>query len=216
MERMDSAILQNVLGLINELKEHKNCKIVLIFNKNKLNSENFFDKDKIIDREIAFNPSVEFSFQIAKNYANLTHIAENIIREYCTQKGITNIRVIRRIFDDFTRFEKETNCDFYIIAPQILDILVRFSTINAMKMGIDLNRLHLFYIYKLYEVEHNEKIDNEVFSNYEITFLTPFFFYMENLSTSCKLGEIVPIIAKFINAESLSNDEKAEIVGFRL
>lgn len=212
MEQMDSAILPNVLWLINELKEHKNCKIVLIFNKNALNSTNFFDKDKIIDREIAFNPSVEFSFQIAKNYANLTHITENIIREYCIQKNITNIRIIRRIFDDFTRFEKEIGCDFSTINPQILDILVRFSTINAMKMGIDLNRLHLFYIYK----EHNDTPDDEIFSDWEFANFEQFLPYIENLSIGIKLGEIVPIIAKFINAESLSNNEKAEIVGFRL
>ncbi len=216
MERMDSAILKNVLGLINELKEHKNCKIVLIFNKNKLNSANFFEKDKIIDREIAFNPSVEFSFQIAKNDANLTHIAENIIRDYCTQKYITNIRVIRRIFDDFIRFEKETNCDFYIIAPQILDILVRFSAINAMKMGIDLNRLHLFYFVKCLEIQRHEKDIDKEFSDDEIAKFEPLFYYMENLIINTRLEPIANIIAKFINAEPLSNDEKAEIVGFRL
>ena len=152
------------------------------------------------------------AFKLLKITRNLTHIAENIIREYCIQKNITNIRIIKRIFDDFTRFEKETNCDFYIITPQILDILVRFSAINAMKMGIDLNRLHLFYIYK----EHNDTPDDEISSDWEFANFEQFLPYVENLSIGIKLGEIVPIITKFINAESLSNDEKAEIVGFRL
>lgn len=212
MERMDSAILPNILGLINELKEHKDCKIVLIFNKNALNSANFFEKDKIIDREINFNPSAESIFQIAKNDTNLAHNAENIIRDYCIQKNIKNIRVTRRIFDDFTGFEKEINCSLNAIKPQILDILVRFSTINAMKMGIDLMRLHLFYIYK----EHNDKPDDEIFSDWEIAIFEQFLFYMENLSLSKKLGEIVDLIAKFINAEPLSGNEKVEIVKVKM
>ena len=39
---------------------------------------------------------------------------------------------------------------------------------------------------------------------------------MENISLGDKLGEIVDLIAKFINAESLSDDEKAEIVKFKM
>lgn len=54
--------------------------------------------------------------------------------------------MIRRIFDDFTRFEKEMGCDFSKIAPQILGILVRFSAINAMEIGVYLMRLHLFLL----------------------------------------------------------------------
>lgn len=215
LERMDSGILQGVLGLINELKEHKECKIVLIFNKSKLNSTDFFTKDKIIDREIMLNPSAESSLKIAKNGLNIDSTAELIIKNYCTDKGITNIRVIRRIFDDFMRFEKEINCDFGKISPQILDILVRFSAINAMEIGVDLMRLHLFYIVKRDNLENKQDI-KELFSNWEITLFEQYFYYMENLSNNVRLGDIVNIIARFINAESLSDRDKVEIVNFRL
>lgn len=215
LERMDSGILQGVLGLINELKEHKECKIVLIFNKNKLNSTDFFTKDKIIDREIMLNPSAESSLKIAKNGLNIDSTAELIIKNYCTDKGITNIRVIRRSFDDFMRFEKEINCDFDKVAPQILDILVRFSAINAMEIGVDLMRLHLFYIVKCDNLENKQDI-KELFSNLEIALFERYFYYMEDISNNVRLGDIVNIIARFINAESLSDRDKAEIVNFRL
>lgn len=215
LERMDSRILQGVLGLINELKEHKECKIVLIFNKSKLNSADFFAKDKIIDREIVLNPSAESSLKIAKNGLNIDSVAELIVKNYCIEKGITNIRVIRRIFDDFIRFEKEINCDFGKISPQILDILVRFSAINAMEIGVDLMRLHLFYIIKRDNLENKQDI-KELFSNLEIALFEQYFHYMENLSNNVRLGNIVNIIARFINTESLSNKDKAEIVKFRL
>lgn len=215
LERMDSRILQGVLGLINELKEHKGCKVVLIFNKNKLNSADFFAKDKIIDREIMLNPSAESSLKIAKNGLNIDSTAELIIKNYCIDKGITNIRVIRRIFDDFMRFEKEINCDFGKVAPQILDILVRFSAINAMEIGVDLMRLHLFYVVKRDNLENKQDI-KELFSDWEITLFEQYFYYMENLSNNVRLGDIVNIIARFINAESLSDRDKVEIVKFRL
>lgn len=215
LERMDSGILQGVLGLINELKEHKECKIVLIFNKSKLNSVDFFAKDKIIDREIMLNPSAESSLKIAKNGLNIDSTTELIIKNYCIDKNITNIRVIRRIFDDFMRFEKEINCDFGKVAPQILDILVRFSAINAMEIGVDLMRLHLFYIVKRDNLENKQDI-KELFSDWEIALFEQYFHYMENLSNNVRLGDIVNIIARFINAESLSDKDKAEIVKFRL
>lgn len=215
LERMDSGILQGVLGLINELKEHKECKIVLIFNKSKLNSADFFAKDKIIDREIMLNPSAESSLKIAKNGLNIDSTAELIIKNYCIEKGITNIRVIRRIFDDFMRFEKEINCDFDKVASQILDILIRFSAINAMEIGVDLMRLHLFYIIKRDNPANKQDIE-ELFSNWEIALFEQYFHYMENLSNNVRLGDIVNIIARFINAESLSDRDKAEIVNFRL
>lgn len=215
LERMDSGILQGVLGLINELKEHKGCKVVLIFNKSKLNSTDFFTKDKIIDREIMLNPSAESSLKIAKNGLNIDSAAELIIKNYCIEKGITNIRMIRRIFDDFTRFEKEINCDFSKIAPQILDILVRFSAINAMEIGVDLMRLHLFYIVKCDNPANKQDI-KELFSNWEIALFEQYFHYMENLNNNVRLGDIVNIIARFINTESLSDKDKAEIVNFRL
>lgn len=215
LERMDSGILQSVLGLINELKEHKGCKVVLIFNKNKLNSTDFFTKDKIIDREIMLNPNAESSLKIAKNGLNIDSTAELIIKNYCIEKGITNIRIIRRIFDDFTRFEKEMGCNFNKIAPQILDILVRFSAINAMEIGVDLMRLHLFYAVKRNSPTYQQDIE-ELFSAYEITLFEWYFYYMEDISNNVRLGDNVNIIARFINTESLSDKDKAEIVNFRL
>lgn len=39
---------------------------------------------------------------------------------------------------------------------------------------------------------------------------------MEDISNNVRLGDTVNIIARFINTESLSDKDKAEIVSFRL
>ena len=75
-------------------------------------------------------------------------------------------------------------------------------------------RLHLFYIAKC-DTANKENIE-ELFSAWEIALFEQCFYYMEKISDSIKIGDIVNIIAKFINAESLSNRDKAEIAQFRL
>jgi Cdc6-like AAA superfamily ATPase len=54
-ERMSDKIkLKDVLGLISELKEQKNCKVIMIFENHKIEDEKLFSeyKEKIIDYEL--------------------------------------------------------------------------------------------------------------------------------------------------------------------
>lgn len=121
--------------------------------------------------------------------------------------------MIRRIFDDFTRFEKEMGCE------QNCSANIRyFGAIFGDKCNG--NRCRFDEIAFIFAVKRNSPTDQqdieELFSAYEITLFEWYFYYMEDISNNVRLGDTVNIIARFINTESLSDKDKAEIVSFRL
>ncbi|MDF7746152.1 hypothetical protein PUR46_28720, partial [Klebsiella pneumoniae] len=65
------------MGLIDELAQRKNCKIILVFNEDSLSDEN--DKktfkeyrEKIVDLELKYDPVVKVNFDcvFAKSYSD--------------------------------------------------------------------------------------------------------------------------------------------------
>jgi hypothetical protein len=97
-ERLNNANIspEELLGFISELKEEKGCKVVLIFNENKLAAVETYAKfrEKVIDIELMFAPT-------AKEAANLA-LPEDLpgrdaITGHCVSLNITNIRVLRKI-----------------------------------------------------------------------------------------------------------------------
>ena len=72
----------------------------------------------------------------------------------------------------------------------------------------------MFYIAKC-DTANKENIE-ELFSAWEIALFEQCFYYMGSISNNIKIRDIVNIIAKFINAESLSDRDKAKIAQFRL
>lgn len=88
---------EEVLGFISELKEEKNCKVVLIFNEEQLDGlKDCYDKyrEKVIDIEIKFSPTVKEAVDIIfKN--NDPYYAQ--VMQCCSKLNITNIRIIQKI-----------------------------------------------------------------------------------------------------------------------
>lgn len=88
--------IEDVLGLMSNLKEHRNCKVVLILNDEKLSDvaelQTYFEK--VIDASVAFAPTpVESAFiAIPEEGALEQHLRDSVI-----SLEITNIRVIQRI-----------------------------------------------------------------------------------------------------------------------
>lgn len=70
MERASCSIdFKDILGLVSSLKEQKNCKVILIFNDEKLSSGRHADnykelKEKVIDAEILFSPTAKESARL--------------------------------------------------------------------------------------------------------------------------------------------------------
>lgn len=95
LERKGDIITCNkILGLISDLKYQKNCKIVLILNDEKLNDsdkETYEElKEKVIDREIHFNPT-------SKDCADIVFLQDKYapkLKELTISLQITNLRIL--------------------------------------------------------------------------------------------------------------------------
>lgn len=125
LERMDSNIdFKDFLGFVNDLAEHQECKVVLIFNEKELfniekventNDENDPEetdisdnliiynkfKEKTIDLEVAYTPTFEDNFNIACSIINhnLEDKYKNIIKNLLNELNENNIRIISKCID---------------------------------------------------------------------------------------------------------------------
>lgn len=97
-ERKGALKTKEILGLISFLKEHKNCKVVLLLNQDAIEKSEKSDfesyLEKAVDVKINFVPSPDEAFRssgIEQSECNQS------IKEKCLKLGITNIRVLRKI-----------------------------------------------------------------------------------------------------------------------
>jgi len=98
-ERINKNIdIDEVLWLISELKEKRKCKVILVMNDEKLNSEDLEHynilKEKIIDIEIDFIPTPE---ECANTIFDFSKKDEKDLWDLCIKLWITNIRFISKI-----------------------------------------------------------------------------------------------------------------------
>lgn len=88
---------QDIMGLVNSLKEQKQCKVVLILNDEKLKDAALIDyetyREKVIDIELEFSPSASECAGIALP----TDAWSLKLRNFVEQLGINNIRIIKKI-----------------------------------------------------------------------------------------------------------------------
>lgn len=85
-----------ILGFISELKEEKECKIILIFNENELQSKETYQryKEKVIDIELLFAPTAEEAAELA---LPVELPERETIKKHAVSLGIKNIRILRKI-----------------------------------------------------------------------------------------------------------------------
>lgn len=146
-ERMSDKIkLKDVLGLISELKEQKNCKVIMIFENHKIEDEKLFSeyKEKIIDYELKYNPTIKELIEKSKVALKIFKDDEYLI-QILSEIKIKNIRIIKRIIKDLNNFsfiEKEIE-KTEKTKKMVLDILVHFSIIYAKNIRFDLNEYKL-------------------------------------------------------------------------
>ena len=115
-ERISSNInLKDVLGLIYELKEQMKCKVVMILNEKELKkfkdieekpySEIFsLYKEKIIDYDFVFEPTIEENVKIAFEKQNIK-FKQKIVIDNLKKFNTKNIRVLEQIFRKLKYFE---------------------------------------------------------------------------------------------------------------
>lgn len=151
IERMDSKFsIETLLGTIDELTNQRKCKVVIIINEIQLNKNEFFHKyrEKVVDVEVTYAPSLESNFNIAFDKTTLENEWKDIIQKRCLKLKIDNIRVLKKI-----RFALENYRDR--IKEHDVPQIVRDRFIG-----------HFVSLYSLYLEEREEKfidVKNSIF-----------------------------------------------------
>lgn len=107
---------RQLLGLISNLKEQFNTKVIMIMNENELKEiESTYKeyKEKVVDFGFMFLPKPEDSLEIA--CIGLHETPKRVLEDYCKEKNISNIRIIKqikRILDD-DEFKFIYNSDYH-------------------------------------------------------------------------------------------------------
>ncbi len=141
-ERLSSLLeLKEVLGFISELKEQKNCKVVMILNEEKLKNDNgttFTEyKEKLIDYEFNYNPSPSDSLNILKD--KLTVFKDYPLEKYLIEHKVNNIRIISRIINalnDFSFIQTYIK-DAPEVTTEIVGSIIEIAAINAQTSSFD-------------------------------------------------------------------------------
>jgi hypothetical protein len=93
-----SLSIRDILGVLTQLKEEKGCQIIIVMNedilqKSGVDAAYFETKEKVIDRELLFQPTIEDAIRIGLGDAEEKQTAA----ESCRKLAISNIRTIQKI-----------------------------------------------------------------------------------------------------------------------
>jgi len=95
-ERQTALKVEDILGLISELKEEKGCKVALIFNAEQLGAKDDYRayKEKVVDYEVLYAPTVNEAFDLVfdRLFPN-----RDLVFRHVSALEITNIRILRKI-----------------------------------------------------------------------------------------------------------------------
>lgn len=167
-DKLDS---KDILGLISQFKEQKNCKIIMIYNQNEVNKDDkkiVSDyKDKVIDYELHYRLTVAESYNAVSSRLK---VFKDFPLEYLELKGINNIRVIKRVINalnDFESFEDLVSKDSNIESELVYSI-VRLALVNAKYHEFNLKNLKSYVDKKRWsdkkeEIEINKEYEDMLF-----------------------------------------------------
>lgn len=127
LERKESQITaSSLLGFITSLRDERNCRIVLLYNESEANKDEQLKKalaeyrEKVFDREVAFEPTVEECFNIifgaepdryrlpVENFTRSNPFLQKDARsllEIVQAGNVANIRVLKKTKDALDYFE---------------------------------------------------------------------------------------------------------------
>lgn len=86
---------KDIMGLVIQLKEEKDCKVVLLFNDTKGSFEGYKEfREKVIDKELQFKITSQEACELA--FQDLSYYQQEI-QDFAQQLAITNIRILHKI-----------------------------------------------------------------------------------------------------------------------
>ena len=115
--------LKDVMGLISQFKEQKECKVIMILNEKELNKLSSIDgkkhdeifslyKEKIVDYNFHYNPSQEELFEaIKKDIEEIKFCNTKTIYDFFKKINLTNIRIMKQslyLLNNFSFIRKYT------------------------------------------------------------------------------------------------------------
>ena len=178
----DKLKLKDVLGLISELKEQKKCTVVLILNKKELKDEDLSKyKDKIVDYDFNYEPTVVESFSLIKD--NLKSFKQYPL-QYFQRHEINNIRIMKRVINalnDYACFEESLK-DFKDIEKELVENILEISTINALKLSVDFEKLSKYSMQNYLDKKNKEKNEDYDQLLKYINFGYSGYFYMSDIT----------------------------------
>lgn len=119
--------LKDFLGLVSFLKEQKDCKIVILLNEDADGLNDYFSyKEKVIDKQLHFEPNAEECIKLAINQSDYP-IHYEAIKEYCSLLDIKNIRVLRKIQNHLNEVLPETIDFDHAIQSQVVNSTIIMS-----------------------------------------------------------------------------------------
>lgn len=139
---------KDIMGLISNLKENKKCKIVMIMHQDKIfketttsnengkvekNSEFNQYKEKLVDIELFYSPSIEDLYSLVEN--RLEHDSfKDYTLKYLRDKKIKNIRVMKRIIRALNDFSFILEWDFLnnAVEQEIIENLLEISAVYSL------------------------------------------------------------------------------------
>lgn len=97
----DNLNVNDILGLVTQLKEQKNCKVVLLLNEENLSDTKYAElKEKSIDINLRFSVEVEEALDVAIKNRHLSSdeaLYIDLIKGNSKKLGIKNIRILKKI-----------------------------------------------------------------------------------------------------------------------
>ncbi|HEF2146529.1 TPA: hypothetical protein R8X55_000471 [Campylobacter coli] len=180
--RSDNLSLKEILGLVNLLKEDKECNVVMIFHKEELdriknkdtkenNKKSWYEiyKEKIIDYEFIINDNSKAADDIISNEIDYDKEIQNIIFKCYQQFCNENLRLLLKFIEYVNYFNKEcfnqyhNDKLFYIVLNIYYQDLLKYT---KQHYCIPIN-------------DHNKEIDIPIFQEY---FNNYYVLSQENLS----------------------------------
>ncbi|HED5389943.1 TPA: AAA family ATPase [Campylobacter jejuni] len=179
--RSDKLSLKEILGLVNLLKEDKECNVVMIFHIDELeeqnnnlaannkeeakqgNSENWYQtyKEKVIDNEIIIKDNSEAANNIISNKIEYDKEIQNIIFECYQNSCNNNLRLLLRFIEHIIYFNKEC---FMKIKKEDYSNEIFFGGLK-MYYDILLNHIKEYYSYNTNE-NQSQSIFEKYFDNF--------------------------------------------------
>ena len=146
LERHSKSLsIRDILGVLTQLKEERGCQIIIVMNEDALNKDGdapyFETKEKVIDRELIFQPTVEQAIAIGlSDYQGKNQFAA----ESCRKLNIANIRTIQKIDTSLTQLRAafaEAKLDVPESFDQQLQTTVVLAVLASWERVVDIDVL---------------------------------------------------------------------------